>query len=66
MENLVGWDVGKYHIIEKMGMGGMAVVYRAFDTDLERVVALKFIRQELISPHYYEQVMLRFKREAKV
>jgi serine/threonine protein kinase/tetratricopeptide (TPR) repeat protein len=65
MESYVGRDIGKYHIVEQLGEGGMAVVYKAFDTALERLVALKFIRKELIGEHYYTRVMQRFEREAK-
>ncbi len=46
MNDLSGQDIGKYHLIEPIGQGGMAVVYKAFETRLERYVAIKIIRRE--------------------
>ena len=65
MAELVGKYVGRYHIIEQLGQGGMAVVYKAYDTTLERDVAIKFIRTGEIGPNYLAQMLKRFKREAK-
>jgi tRNA A-37 threonylcarbamoyl transferase component Bud32 len=62
MANLVGQSLGRYHVIEQLGEGGMAVVYKAFDTRLERPVALKVIRTEKLEE---EQFLARFEREAK-
>jgi serine/threonine-protein kinase len=66
MESLIGRDIGKYHIVEQLGTGGMAVVYKAFDTSLERYVAIKFIRRETIGEQFYPDLLKRFAREAKV
>jgi serine/threonine protein kinase len=41
-----GQMIDRYHIVEQVGEGGMATVYKAFDTRLEREVALKIIRRE--------------------
>jgi len=60
-----GQSIGRYHIIEKLGEGGMAVVYKAYDTHLECEVAVKVIRTENILPSALEKTLQRFDREAK-
>lgn len=41
--SLIGQSLGRYHILEQLGEGGMTVVYKAFDARLERHVAIKVI-----------------------
>jgi formylglycine-generating enzyme required for sulfatase activity/tRNA A-37 threonylcarbamoyl transferase component Bud32 len=65
MSNLIGQSLGRYHILEQLGEGGMATVYKAYDTRLERDVAIKVIRREVFSPLMLDRVLKRFEREAK-
>jgi serine/threonine-protein kinase len=65
MQEYIGKQIDRYHVIERQGMGGMAVVYHAYDTRLERDVALKLIRTENIPQSQQEQLLKRFEREAK-
>jgi serine/threonine protein kinase len=65
MSNLIGQSLGRYHILEQLGEGGMATVYKAYDTRLERDVAVKVIRVDQFAPAGLEHILKRFEREAK-
>jgi branched-chain amino acid transport system substrate-binding protein len=65
MSNFIGQSFGRYHILAQLGEGGMATVFKAYDTRLESDVAVKVIRTENLPQSGVERALKRFEREAK-
>ncbi len=59
---MIGRTIGNYRIVEQIGMGGMATVYKAYDPDTDRYVAIKILAHHFLQDPTFRQ---RFQREAK-
>ena len=65
MDQWIGRQIGRYKVLELLGQGGMAVVYKVWDTGLDRFAAMKIIRKEAFPRDVYEKLNRRFENEAR-
>ena len=63
MANLEGTELGPYRILEQVGSGGMATVYKAYHTSMDRYVAIKVLPEQMSQD---PELISRFRREAQV
>ena len=63
MEDLIGKQFGQYQIVEPLGEGGMAAVYKGYQPAMERFVAVKVLPRQMASS---DEFLTRFRREAKL
>ncbi len=61
-KSLIGQTLGNYQLVEALGRGGMAQVYKAYHAKLDRYVAIKILRSDLVEQ---DEFLARFKREAR-
>ena len=61
---MIGQTISHYRVTERLGAGGMGVVFKAFDLVLERPVALKFLSPNLIISSRDKEILLREARAA--
>src|SRR4051795_4673030 len=61
-DSLIGRQIAHYKLLDKVGAGGMGVVYRARDLELERFAAIKFLPHDLVDD---PEALMRFRREAR-
>ena len=59
---MIGKTISHYHILDKIGAGGMGIVYKAEDTKLRRTVAIKFLPPEFVQD---QKAKTRFYKEAQ-
>lgn len=65
MAGFIGQNFGRYQILERLGEGGMATVYKAYDSRLDREVAIKVIRRDAFPADQLDMLLKRFERESK-
>src|SRR3989304_10476487 len=63
LSSLAGKDLGRFHLLSQVGRGGMASVYKAYDPQADRLVALKVLSSELAGESRFTR---RFRREAEL
>jgi tRNA A-37 threonylcarbamoyl transferase component Bud32 len=63
MPDLIGTTLGPYRILEQIGFGGMATVYKAYQASMDRMVAVKIVSNHLAHDRFFYQ---RFEQEARV
>jgi len=63
---MIGNSIGQYKVLEILGQGGMATVYKAFDSKQNREVAIKIIRKDAFADEVQQRILKRFDLESRV